>query len=220
VTRAAWLAMALALLACHGPAETPSVRHITEQAQEPNPNAGLSSEASLAGTARVEVVGYPDRPPFSVLVRRPAIQKYPCAACHTAPLVEMHGGGAKKRAHWDVTLQHAPAAVMACATCHASPDRGDLRMLQGAAVTFDHSYQVCAQCHARQASDWAGGAHGKRVGGWAPPRVVTGCPACHDPHRPAWDTRWPAVVAGGERGERVNESTSPLQAPPPVRAGG
>ena len=68
-----------------------------------------------------------------------------------------------------------------------------------AKVTFDHSYQVCAQCHARQVSDWAGGAHGKRMGGWAPPRVVAGCPACHDPHRPAWETRWPAIAVGGPR---------------------
>jgi Fe-S-cluster-containing dehydrogenase component len=73
VTRAVWLAIALPLVACHGPAETPSVRHITEQAQDKNPNAGLSSEPVLAGAARVEVVGYPDRPSFSVLARRPAI---------------------------------------------------------------------------------------------------------------------------------------------------
>ena len=197
--RAALLAITLSLFACHGPAEPPSVRHITERAKAPNPNAGLSSETFLAGTARVEVIGYPDRPRFSVAARTPGVQKYPCTTCHTAPLAEMHGGGARKRAHWDITLQHAPAAVMACATCHAGADLDSLRTLQGVKVEFDHSYQVCAQCHTRQASDWAGGAHGKRAGGWAPPRVVAGCPACHDPHRPAWDTRWPAVAVGGER---------------------
>ena len=196
---AALLAIALSMLGCHGPAETPSVRHITERAQAPSPNAGLSSEAFLAGAARVEVIGYANRPRFSVLARTPGIQKYPCTTCHTVPLAEMHGGAPRKRAHWEVTLQHAPAAVMACTTCHAGAELDTLRTLQGVKVAFDHSYQVCAQCHARQASDWAGGAHGKRVGGWAPPRVVAGCPACHDPHRPAWETRWPAVAGGGER---------------------
>ena len=161
--RAALLTVALCTLACHGPAETPSVRHTTERAQGPNANAGLSSEAFLAGAARVEVVGYPDRPPFSVLARTPSIQKYPCATCHTVSLAEMHGSGARKRAHWDIALQHAPATVMACTTCHASSDLNTLRTLQGAKVAFDHSYQVCAQCHSRQASDWAGGAHGKRA---------------------------------------------------------
>ena len=67
-----------------------------------------------------------------------------------------------------------------------------LRTLNGQAVAFDHAYQVCAQCHSSQAKDWAGGAHGKRLGGWAPPRVVASCTACHDPHRPALDKRWPS----------------------------
>ncbi len=197
--RAAWLAVSLSLLACHGPGETPSMRDITQRAAAPNANAGLSSELALAGAARVEVAGYPDRPRFSVLARTPGIQKYPCSTCHTGSLAQMHGGGAQKRAHWDIALHHAPPAVMACTTCHASADLDTLRTLQGAPVAFDHSYQVCAQCHSRQAADWAGGAHGKRMGGWAPPRVVAGCPACHDPHRPAWETRWPAIVGGGAR---------------------
>jgi Doubled CXXCH motif (Paired_CXXCH_1) len=199
VKHTAWLVVAVSTLACHGPAETPSMRQTVERAQAPNPNAGLSSEPYLDGAARVEVDGYADQPRFFVLARTPGIQKYPCTTCHTKPLAEMRGGGARKRAHWDVAMQHAPAAVMTCTTCHASSDLDTLRMLQGATVAFDHSYRVCAQCHARQARDWAGGAHGKRAGGWAPPRAVAGCPACHDPHRPAWQTRWPAVAVGQMR---------------------
>jgi len=165
VTRAALILFALFLLACHGPGETPSVRHITEGASTPNANGGLSSEPSLGGAARVEVVGYHDSPAFSVLARTPHMQKYPCTTCHTRPLAELRAGGARKRAHWDITLHHAPAAVMACTTCHASADLDSLRTLQDATVAFDHSYQVCAQCHTRQVSDWSGGAHGKRMGG-------------------------------------------------------
>ena len=194
------LTLMLLLAGCREEKEEASVIRITERAQAPNPNAGLSSEPFLAGIARAEVAGYPARPPFFVVARTADIQNYPCSQCHTVPLPEMHGDGARKRAHWDVALQHAPATVMACTTCHASGNLDTLATLQGAPVAFDASYQVCAQCHARPASDWAAGAHGKRVGGWAPPRVVLGCPACHDPHRPAWGTRWPAVAGRGERG--------------------
>jgi hypothetical protein len=195
VRTAALIALALLLAGCHEEAARVKVLRITERARAANPNAGLSSEPFLAGSARVEVTGYPDRPRFLVLARTPALEKYPCATCHTAPLRRMRGAaGSPKRAHWDVTLHHAPAAVMSCGTCHAPDALDTLRTLQRTTVDFDHSYQVCAQCHARQADDWAGGAHGKRAGGWAPPRVVLACPECHDPHQPRWDTRWPAVA--------------------------
>ena len=192
---AAMLAAALLLTACRQePASAPVLR-IAERAQAPNTNAGLSSERFIGDTARVEVVGFPDRPRFFALARTPAIEKFPCARCHTLPVEKMHGDrGAARRAHWDVALEHAPAAVMSCATCHAldAPDR--LHTLERRPVDFDHSYQVCAQCHSRQAKDWASGAHGKRVGGWAPPRVVLACAQCHNPHAPRWDARWPAVA--------------------------
>ena len=108
---AALVAAALFLAACQQePAPVPVLR-ITERAQAPNLNAGLSTEAFLAGAARVEVQGYPDRPRFSVLARTPAIEKYPCATCHTVPLEKMRGpAGSPRRAHWGVTLKHAPAS--------------------------------------------------------------------------------------------------------------
>ena len=191
----ALIALLLLVAGCHEEAAKLKVLGITERAQAENPNAGLSTERFLAGAARVEVAGLPDRPRFFVLARTPEIDKYPCSTCHTVPLERMRGpAGSPRRAHWDVSLRHAPAAVMTCATCHA-PDAPDaLRTLQHARVDFDHSYQVCAQCHTRQADDWASGAHGKRAGGWAPPRVIYPCAQCHDPHQPRWDTRWPAVA--------------------------
>jgi hypothetical protein len=189
------IALALLLAGCHEEATKVSVLQIAERAQAKNPNAGLSTEPFLAGATRVEVAGYRDRPQFFVLARTPTVEKYPCSTCHTVPLERMRGpGGSRKRAHWDVTLHHAPPAVMTCATCHATDSLDMLRTLQGVTVPFDHGYQVCAQCHARQVDDWASGAHGKRAGGWAPPRVVQACASCHDPHQPRWDTRWPAVA--------------------------
>jgi hypothetical protein len=198
--RAAWLAAAAVLLvACQQEPVSPPVLKITERAEAPNPNAGLSSEAFIGSGPRVEVTGYPDRTRFFTLARMPAIEKYPCATCHTVAVERMRApAGAPRRAHWDVSLDHAPAAVMSCATCHALDSPDALRTLERRPVDFDHSYQVCAQCHSRQASDWSAGAHGKRVGGWAPPRVVYPCAQCHNPHHPRWDTRWPAV---GRRSE-------------------
>ena len=197
--RAALLLAALLLAACQQEPVSPPVLHIIEHAQAPNPNAGLSSERFIGETPRVEVTGYPGRPRFFTLARTPSIEKYPCATCHTLPIDRMRGpAGAPRRAHWDVTLEHAEASVMSCATCHAldAPDR--LRTLENRPVAFDESYQVCAQCHGRQASDWSAGAHGKRVGGWAAPRVVYPCAHCHNPHHPRWDTRWPAVAGRPE----------------------
>jgi hypothetical protein len=194
VRRAALIGVLLLLSGCHEEDAKVTVLRITERAQAKNPNAGLSSEPFLGGAARVEVPGYPGRPPFFVLARTPVIAKYPCSTCHTMPLERMRGAaGSPRRAHWDVRLHHAPATVMACETCHAADPADTLRTLQRTKVDFDHSHQVCAQCHARQVDDWVSGAHGKRAGGWAPPRVVLACTQCHDPHQPRWDTRWPAV---------------------------
>ena len=190
---AALFLLMLLLAGCHEEQAKLKVLQITEKAQAKNPNAGLTTERNLADVERVEVTDFPNRPRFVVVARTPNVKKYPCTVCHTVPLEQMHGGpGTAKRAHWDVKLQHAPAAIMTCGTCHGQ-DAG-LRTLQGAPVDFDHSYRLCAQCHALQADDWAAGAHGKREAGWAPPRVVMACVQCHNPHQPRWGTRWPAVV--------------------------
>ena len=191
----ALLAVTLGLAACHEKEEHVAVLQITEHATAPNPDAGLSSEPYLAKAPRVEAQGYSDRPRFFVLARTPVMEKYPCSTCHTVPLERMRGpANSARRAHWSVKLEHAPATVMSCATCHAPDAPDNLRTLEKSPVDYDHSYQVCAQCHSRQAADWASGAHGKRAGGWAPPRVVFACAQCHNPHAPRWDTRWPAVA--------------------------
>jgi hypothetical protein len=196
---AALIVLALFVAGCRQEAAERKVLRITERAQAANPNAGLSSEPFLDGAARVEATGFSNRPRFFVVARTPAIETYPCSTCHTLPVERMRGpAGSAKRAHWDVTLRHAPPAVMSCGTCHTPDTPGTLHTLQRTKVDLDHSYQVCAQCHARPADDWASGAHGKRVGGWAPPRVVLACSQCHDPHQPRWDTRWPAVAGRRE----------------------
>lgn len=144
---------------------------------------------------------------FYTLARRDQLNQYPCSTCHIAPLVTLQStvdtppavtADQPQRAHWDITLNHADETVMNCLTCHTTPDMDNLHTLTGQTVDFDHSYQVCAQCHGQQLVDWQGGAHGKRIGGWAPPRVINNCVNCHNPHQPAWDTRWPAVTNAGQ----------------------
>lgn len=136
--------------------------------------------------------------PFHTIARKDAIVKYPCSSCHAAPLTASE---TRSDAHWDIELNHADAEVMSCTTCHTADNLDTLHTLTDKPVDFDNSYTVCAQCHNMQVADWAGGAHGKRVGGWTPPRVVENCITCHNPHDPAWDTRWPATTGGGIQAE-------------------
>lgn len=182
-----------AAVGAHDSTEGASVLTTIERAQEPVAYA-VSSEPFVEGRRLVEAVPSRAVPAFQVLARESELARAPCTRCHTVPLASMRWDGAdgRRRAHWDVDLTHASENVMQCATCHAVDDGGALTLLGGQSVGFDHAYQTCAQCHTGQAADWAGGAHGKRAGGWAPPRVVFNCTECHDPHRPMLATRWPA----------------------------
>ncbi len=166
----------------------------------------LSSLSFITGRALVEAVPARATTPFLVLSRESQLTKAPCSGCHSVPLAVMRWDGAdgRTRAHWSIELAHAPDAVMQCATCHAVDGGAALTLLGGQPVDFDHAYQTCAQCHAAQEADWSGGAHGKRVGGWVPPRVVYNCTECHDPHRPALAYRWPASA-----GRLPDEVTDP-----------
>lgn len=176
------------------PGDTPApVLDTIEEAQAPVAYA-VTSEPFIDTRLAVPAVASPDVPAFSVLSRESQLAKAPCSRCHTEPVASMRWSGAdgRRRAHWEVNLAHAPAEVMQCDTCHQVDGGGALRLLGGLPVGFDHAYQTCGQCHTGQVADWAGGAHGKRAGGWAPPRVVYNCTECHDPHRPTLASRWPA----------------------------
>ena len=192
MTRAAWprAAVAAAILALA----------LACRPGQPAAEGGLPPGA--AGERALPAVAHDDRreavpvrttsgvAPFFVLARESELTKGPCVTCHAAPSAAPSADAGPRRAHWSVELAHAPESVMSCATCHA-PSAG-LRTLAGRTVEFDHGYEVCAQCHSTARDDWEGGAHGKRAGGWPPPRVVFSCTECHNPHRPALETRWPA----------------------------
>lgn len=129
---------------------------------------------------------------FLIPERKSQIKSYECSECHSKPLHEVQKDGDGRKAHWDLNLKHADSKIMNCATCHNPDDMDNLKSLTGHKIDFNNSYNLCSQCHSKQFDDWKGGAHGKKIGGWAPPRASLTCVNCHNPHNPSFDSRWPA----------------------------
>lgn len=128
---------------------------------------------------------------FLIPDRKSKIKLYACTECHTSSLNKLQSNTGKK-AHWDITIKHADTNTMNCLTCHNSENLDELKSLTGKKIDFNKSYNLCSQCHTRQFEDWKGGAHGKKIGGWAPPRASLTCVNCHNPHKPHFESRWPA----------------------------
>ena len=124
--------------------------------------------------------------------RKKEITSFECSKCHTEPLINLVSKqGGKKNSHWNIKLNHAE--IMKCASCHdTSHDLNNLKDVNGSSIDFNQSYQLCAQCHSSQYQDWKGGAHGKRLASWAPPRVSYSCVECHNPHSPRFEKRLPS----------------------------
>jgi len=122
------------------------------------------------------------------------LNSFPCSSCHTKPIKELGelGEDQVKKAHWNIEIHHAEDGVMNCLTCHDVSNLNQLNSVTGRKIDINHSYKLCSQCHSTQHKDWQGGAHGKRLGGWAPPRTMNTCVNCHNPHSPAFESRWPA----------------------------
>lgn len=132
---------------------------------------------------------------FKVLARKHSIERYRCSACHNQDKKVLVSDGALL-AHGDITMNHGQGENnLACVECHHALDRDTLVDKQGKKIDFDHSYQLCGQCHFRQKRDWLGGAHGKRVKYWAGGRVIQNCTTCHPPHAPRFKKRMPATYS-------------------------
>jgi hypothetical protein len=131
---------------------------------------------------------------FRVLARKKMIGRYKCSSCHTAKPVTVNQG--LKLTHGDVVLKHGGGEqALSCVDCHNDDERDYLEDRKGRKIDFDHSYQLCGQCHFRQKRDWLGGAHGKRVSNWAGDRVINNCTTCHNPHSPKFAKRFPATYS-------------------------
>ena len=188
------IVLACLLASCAKKGHEHSLLERVREAREPNANGGLTDESYLDGVERVKAEGFPNISEFFVAARTPHIERFPCSRCHkdSLPLLVKRSASEGKKAHWSVGLEHAPQQTMTCKTCHGEGKMEELVTINGAGVNMNVSYQVCGQCHSKQLQDWAGGAHGKRLGGWASPRVILSCAGCHNPHKPKLASRLPA----------------------------
>lgn len=173
----------------HSEGEYHSVTDKIEAESKNYNGVSVSSESFVGEIKTIEITEGDET--FLIPERHSQIKSFKCTECHTKPLKDMRSKDIK-RAHWDVKLNHADSNTMNCITCHDGSDMNHLKSLTGNNISFDKSYQLCSQCHTKQFQDWTGGAHGKRIGGWAPPRVSMTCVNCHNPHQPHFETRWPA----------------------------
>lgn len=149
----------------------------------------ISSKEYLEGMEMIEITE--GKHTFLIPDRKGKIRSYACTECHSKPLDKMQSKDLKK-AHWDIKLVHANENTMNCVTCHNPNNMDQLNSLTGKDIDFNNSYNLCNQCHSKQFEDWKGGAHGKRLGGWAPPRAAMTCVNCHNPHKPHFESRWPS----------------------------
>lgn len=129
---------------------------------------------------------------FLIPERESQMTSFPCSKCHTEDLDKLQEPEKGKKAHWDIKLQHANVDIMNCTTCHSAHNMDKLKSITNESIDFNDSYKLCGQCHSTQFKDWKGGGHGKREGGWAPPRVSKTCVNCHNPHSPSFEARWPS----------------------------
>jgi hypothetical protein len=122
---------------------------------------------------------------------RPGALTLDCVGCH-------EGDGGRElmpspTAHLTVKLSHPSGRLRNCFTCHAPENPGYLAAQDGSFASLDEAYRLCAGCHFTEAKDWAGGAHGKRLGGWQGERVILSCTGCHNPHHPKFPIRRPVT---------------------------
>lgn len=153
----------------------------------------IGSDAVMDDFMRV-LVKVHDTTSFYIPERTSLIKSFPCTNCHGKSLDEMKKGlgtEEERHAHWNIEIRHADAETMDCTTCHDENQVNSLRSIKGVEISYDESYKQCAQCHSTQFKDWVGGAHGKRLGGYVPPRTINSCVNCHNPHTPAFAKRWP-----------------------------
>ncbi|MBD0835613.1 cytochrome c3 family protein [Aestuariibaculum suncheonense] len=173
----------------HGEGEYHGVIEKIEVEGQKYHGSSVSSEPYIEGTRTIEITEGAHT--FLIPERKGQIKSYACIDCHSKPLNQMQTEGLQK-AHWDIKLDHANENTMNCVTCHNPNNMNNLRSLTENDIDFNNSYNLCAQCHSKQFEDWKGGAHGKRIGGWAPPRASFTCVNCHNPHKPHFESRWPA----------------------------
>jgi hypothetical protein len=181
------------LFSCGGPHEGGhhTIDDKIQEMTDPNSQAVSDSAYYLDNLSELVQVIYDDIK-FHIPERKGQIQSFACSECHIGSLDKMSPIPSDQQAHWNISIEHADPSIMDCTTCHTDDNMDMLHSLTGTAIDYDESFKLCAQCHNQQFDDWKGGAHGKQLGGWATPRVSMTCVNCHNPHAPAFKSRWPA----------------------------
>lgn len=184
-----FLFLSLVFVSCKNDKEE-KYHNITDKIEAKSKNfkgVSISSEQLLEGKNLIEIT----EGSHTFLIPHSNIKSFPCTECHSKPLKDMQNSDIGKKAHWNIELQHASAEIMNCTTCHTDNNMDELHSLTGKNISFNNSYKLCAQCHQTQFEDWKGGAHGKKIAGWAPPRASKTCVNCHNPHNPSFKSKWP-----------------------------
>lgn len=173
-------------------ASSPSVLGTVESAVEPYDNSNIEAVRPIAAETVLSRERYQGGT-FKVLARKQNIERFRCSSCHTDKPINVRYGA--ELTHGEIKLNHGSADALNCNDCHSSEKLDYLEDKKGNLIDFDHSYQLCGQCHFRQKSDWLGGAHGKRVTYWTGERVIFNCTSCHNPHSPRFEKRFPATYS-------------------------
>ena len=113
-------------------------------------------------------------------------ETFPCSDCHadlepdpTPRVLGMHEEIAE-------SFHHAEQQRW-CLDCHNPDNRDKLRLANGQLIDFEHSYELCGQCHGTIYRDWKAGVHGKRTGYWNGRKEYRLCVHCHNPHHPRFE---------------------------------
>lgn len=159
-----------------------------------------SSEVALQVEHRygVEIQGQPTTPSVltDVLSHRGEVGEVACASCHTtrSPNVGNHQGDDLDTFHQGLVVKHGD---LSCLSCHNDANYDTLKLADGTAVGFEHTMQLCAQCHGPQSRDYQNGSHGGMNGYWdlsRGPRTRNACTVCHDAHAPAYPQLMPVFA--------------------------
>ena len=74
---------------------------------------------------------------FYIQNRKTNIKSFACSECHTKPVEQLHKEGLGKKAHWDITINHADTKTMACLSCHNSENMNKLQSITGDPIDFN-----------------------------------------------------------------------------------
>ncbi len=179
--------------ACSGPAHDQGPLAYIKEHNGKEIKYAITADNFIHNFEKVAVTNQAHDTLFFIPKRTNEILSFPCSSCHTTDLNKMNSQDPlEKKAHWQIKLNHATKGDITCVTCHSSINLEQLTLISNKKISLNQSQKLCAQCHSTQSNDWLGGAHGKQLGSWLPPRVSNTCVSCHNPHSPAFEKRWPS----------------------------